>query len=66
MKTYDQRKAELPLKRHGAYYYIGNWRYYIRLKFAENTSTGEMFHADFDSFLLEKKIIITESYDRTT
>ncbi len=57
MKTYDQRKAELQLRKDGAFWYIGNWRYYERLKFAENLNTGEVFRADWDTFLIEKNII---------
>jgi hypothetical protein len=57
MKTYDQRKAELQLRKDGAFWYIGSWRYYERLKFAENLSTGEVFRADWDTFLIEKNII---------
>lgn len=57
MKTYDQRKAELKLKKDGAYYYIGSWRYHVKSKYAESIKTGEIFRADFDTFLLEKNII---------
>lgn len=57
MKTYDQRKAELPLKKDGIFYCIGSWRFHTRANYAENVKTGEIFRANWDTFLVEKNII---------
>lgn len=57
MKTYDQRKAELQLKKDGTFYYIGTWRFHTRAHYAESLTTGEIFRSDWDTFLIEKNII---------
>lgn len=57
MKTYEQRKAELNLTWEKGCVIIKNWKYCMRMKYAENLNTGEIFKADWDTFLIEKNII---------
>jgi hypothetical protein len=57
MKTYEQRKAELPIKSDRFYKFIGDWEYSKNHCFARNLKTHETFTGTFDEFLIEKRFI---------